>query len=151
VRRGCRKFLRLCFAFRTLTSHSAESDALPPSFHIQSAVDDFFLHSHNQPYSFFNELNFRIRLAEGLLPDYLIFAVLATAARFSTTNVNKAATGHAGAQSSWKLISKHMETDEESDISIVQAATLLAIFDFTGILKSSIERFAKTLTWRPSL
>lgn len=50
---------------------------------------------------------------------------------------------HTCAQSSWKLISKHMETDEESDISIVQAATLLAIFDFTGIPKPINERLNK--------
>jgi hypothetical protein len=48
--------------------------------------------------------------------------------------------GHAFARKSWKLVSKHMENDEESDVSVVQATTLLATFDFTGTSKYMKDR-----------
>ena len=104
---------------------------------IQAAVDEFFLHSHNQPYSFFHEFNFRSRLAEGLLPDHLLLAIVASADRFSE-NGTRGQVGHSCAQRAWDLVSKQLDSDTQPDLNCVQTTTLLAIFDFVGTLNPPI-------------
>ncbi len=113
--------------------------SFPSSSQIQAAVDEFFLHSHNQPYSFFHEFNFRSRLAAGLLPDYLLLAVVASADRFSEDGT-RGQIGHSCAQRSWDLVSKQLDSDTQPDLTTVQATTLLAIFDFVGTLHPAIMR-----------
>ncbi|KAH6664263.1 fungal-specific transcription factor domain-containing protein [Halenospora varia] len=111
-------------------------DTLPPPRVLESLIDIFFLRAHNQPYSFFNENKFRRKLAENLLPDYLIFAVLVSALRFSNdpyfNNVrHEAATGYA--RESWKhLVSTWFAPESDPNIHICQAITLLSIFDYTA-------------------
>ncbi|RAH40590.1 Zn(II)2Cys6 transcription factor [Aspergillus brunneoviolaceus CBS 621.78] len=51
---------------------------------LDSIMDTYFLHVHNQPYSNFQEISFRQELRNGTLPRCLILAMLASAVRFST-------------------------------------------------------------------
>lgn len=102
--------------------------------HIRIAVDDFFEHSHNQPYSFFHEETFRSRLEQNLVPEHLLLAVLAAAARFAKGEANRISAGRVWADRSWDLVLKRLDSDEEIDVSVVQAAALSAIYDFVGRL-----------------
>lgn len=99
------------------------------------------MHCQNQPYSYFHENTFRRKLAEGSLPEYLILAFLATALRFSTDPYFRnmqAAAADAYASASWKaIVSQQLTQEDGMDLQIVQAANLLAIIDFTGILSLS--------------
>jgi hypothetical protein len=101
-----------------------------------SLVDTYFSCVQNQPYTFFHEQNFRQRLNDGLLPDYLIFAVLASALRFSDDPYYHGAGLEATAvyaKESWKqIVSTWFATESDPDIYICQAITLLSIIDFTG-------------------
>lgn len=104
---------------------------------LSDVVNLYFSYSHNQPYSFFHEGNFRQRLTDGLLPDYLTFAILANAARFSTHTFfhgNPSSFAETYANRSWHAIVSNVFTRAEApDFCTVQAITLLAIFDFTGM------------------
>jgi hypothetical protein len=103
---------------------------------ILSTVDEFFQYSHNQPYSFFHEGNFRQRLSAGQIPDHLLFAVLATAIRFSKHPFFEGRTHEAAvayANRSWRsIVASCFIGGESADIRTVQTITLLSIFDFTG-------------------
>ncbi|KAJ3560206.1 hypothetical protein NPX13_g9383 [Xylaria arbuscula] len=109
---------------------------LVPQPVILSLVDDFFRCSHNQPYSFFHEQSFRRRLSDGLIPNYLLFAVLATAVRFSSHPFFESQAHEAAitfANKSWKaIVSSCFARDEKATIMTIQTITLLAIFDFTA-------------------
>lgn len=101
-----------------------------------STIDVYFLYCHNQPYSFFHEANFRRRLSDGLIPDHLLFAILATAVRFSTHPFFAGKTHEAAvtyANKSWRsIVGSCFARNEVADVMTVQTITLLAIFDFTG-------------------
>lgn len=105
-----------------------------------AVVDAYFIYCHNQPYSFFNEGNFRRGLSQGSLPEHLLLAVLAYAVRFSghayfNGRWYEAAVGYANR--SWKsVVSSCITVSRTADVSIVQTIALLALFDFTG--KSNI-------------
>lgn len=115
---------------------SRPSTALPPPEALRSLVDVYFRHVHNQPYSYFQEANFRQKLALGLLPKCLIMAIIASALRFSNDtyyedSIQEAIESYA--KESWVYILKqHMTNDNSPDIHVVQAASILAIIDFTG-------------------
>ncbi|CAI7586310.1 unnamed protein product [Penicillium manginii] len=108
-----------------------------PSPVLLSSIDLYFTYCHQQPYSFFHEENFRQRLMNGLIPDHLLFAVLATAVRFSTNSFFQGRTREATttyANRSWKAIVHRCFTrNDTADLMTVQTITLLAIFDFTGM------------------
>jgi hypothetical protein len=110
---------------------------LPPIEIVRSLVDDYFRFSHNQPYSFFHETNFRRRLESGQLPSHLIFSVLASAVRFSTEpffDTNQKSSAKTYAKIAWQsIVSKWLANGDDGDVHLVQSMTLLAIFDFTGI------------------
>lgn len=103
---------------------------------IAETLDLFFKFCHNQPYSMFHEARLRQRLAQGLIPRYLTFAILATAARFSDNPFY----GHRSfeisvfyARKSWSsIVATCFAVDRPADLTIVQTVTLLSIFDFTG-------------------
>ncbi|RFU28893.1 hypothetical protein B7463_g7455, partial [Scytalidium lignicola] len=103
---------------------------------LESLIDTYFSCVHNQPYSFFHEQSFRQRLANGVLPDYLKFAVLATALQFSENPYYNGARHEAStsyARKSWKqIVSVWFAPETDPDINICQAITLLSIIDFTG-------------------
>ncbi|KAF2102486.1 hypothetical protein NA57DRAFT_32280 [Rhizodiscina lignyota] len=109
---------------------------LPPREVRDSLVDLYFARVHNQPYSFFHEQSFRQRLALNSLPDFLLFAVLASAMRFSSDPYYGDASAEAiksYASESWKLIvSVWFGPESDPDIYICQAVTMLSIIDFTA-------------------
>ncbi|KAH8587353.1 fungal-specific transcription factor domain-containing protein [Bisporella sp. PMI_857] len=109
---------------------------LPPSEVLATLIDVYFSRCHNQPYSFFHEQNFRIRLVEGKIPDYLLFAVMATSLRFSTNlyfqgELQEAAASYA--RESWsQIVSTWFATESDPNLHICQAITVLSILDFTA-------------------
>ena len=115
-----------------LTFHSSENMFPLSTCLIQLAIDAFFLHSHNQPYSFFCESRFRQQVIDRSISDHVLYAVVASAARFMEDRYSKSDFGALCAQLSWNLLSKHLHSDTDADLSFVQATTLLALFDFTG-------------------
>lgn len=96
----------------------------------------FFGSVHNQPYSFFHEQNFRLNFSNGLLPDYLQFAVIASALRFSDDPYYEGRIFEATAAyalESWKrIVSAWFATESDPNIHVCQAIALLSIIDFTG-------------------
>lgn len=109
---------------------------IPPPAVLLDTTDVYFRHCQNQPYCYFHEETFRRELLAGRLPEYLIFAFLATAVRFSTDPyyANKQTeAGYHYARTSWQSIISHQLSKEDGmDFQMVQAANLLAIIDFTG-------------------
>lgn len=125
--------LALCRNLSMLNIPSSEILFPLSSSLIQKAINAFFLHSHNQPYSFFCESRFRQRALDRILPDHVIYAVVASAARFMEDQYSKSNFGALCAQKSWDLLLKHLHSDTDADLGFVQATTLLALFDFTGM------------------
>ncbi|KAH7076722.1 fungal-specific transcription factor domain-containing protein [Paraphoma chrysanthemicola] len=108
---------------------------LPPPQVLSSTMDKFFSCFHNQPYCFFHQETFQEQLRNSELPKYLIYAVLGIAIRFSDDPfyVNKDHTAAQYASLAWKdVISRIFDSEEALDYRLVQAATLLSIYDFTA-------------------
>ena len=124
----------------SLTRTSSVSDL--PKVTLDRIIDDYFRYSHNQLYSFFHEETFRRKMADGTLPDFLLEAVIVSALRFSNDQYfdndfffmdKRKVTADAFARKSWKQItSKYVDGEEECGVSVVQAVTLLAIFEYIG-------------------
>lgn len=112
------------------------SVTLPPVEIIVSTVNLYFDHCHNQPYCFFHEETFRQQLTDNTLPEYLVLAVLAMALRFSQESFfvnDDLHTAKNYAYKAWKeVVRQSFESEEGLNHHLVQAATLLAIQDFTG-------------------
>lgn len=110
--------------------------ALVPESALQSAIDLYFLFCHNQPYSFFHESTFRNDFEHGLVPEYLVLSILTMSIRFSYDpffhgRQEQLTTEYA--LRAWNLVLQQcFSTEEGLDYHAVQAATLLAIHDFTG-------------------
>lgn len=122
----------------TNPSVSRRFTTLPPHSIMQSLVDTYFLHAHNQPYSYFHEESFRERLAYRVLPKCLVFAVLATAIRFSHDEYFSCAVHEATeayAREAWLSdLHDHMIAENCPNLHVAQTTNLLAIIDFTGKL-----------------
>jgi hypothetical protein len=88
----------------------------------------------------FHEDNFRLRIADGSLPDYLLFAFLATALRYTTDSYYHGTQAQAAeeyAKQSWHcIVSQWCAIETAPGICIVQAITLIAELDFTGTTTS---------------
>lgn len=132
--------ISLSYVKLRLISHSSLTELPPPQI-LSSLVDIYFARVHNQPYSFFHEQSFRQRLADDLLPDYLKFAVIASALRFSEDPYFNGAYHEASAsyaKESWRqIVSVWFAPETDPDIHICQAITLLSIIDYTSILPSA--------------
>ncbi|KIV97761.1 hypothetical protein, variant [Exophiala mesophila] len=121
-----------------MTLHSTESTRSPgavlPPLDVQlAAINDFFRYYHSQPYCFFHEPTFRTQFSRGLLPDYLILAVLSIALRYSKTYDSTGAIAVDLAARGWSLVvAAAFNSDQNPTYRLVQAATLLALFDFTA-------------------
>jgi hypothetical protein len=121
---------------RTSSNLGRSFRQLPPPEVLADLVDTFFSRVHSQPYSFFHERSFRERLADGLLPEYLQFAVVASSIRFSSNpyfqgNHSEAITRYAS--ESWKqIVSLWFGPESDPDLNICRAITLLSVIDFTG-------------------
>lgn len=109
---------------------------LPPQSVMDSLINLYFERAHNQPYSFFHEESFRQHLELKSLPDFLLFAVLASAIRFSSDpyfSESKSEALRAYASESWKLIvAVCFGPESDPNIYYCQAVTLLSIIDFTA-------------------
>jgi hypothetical protein len=110
---------------------------LPPEPVVQSLVDTYFVHVHNQPYTYFSEKSFRQKLKNGLLPKCLILAVLASAIRFSDHPYYQ---GRAlemielYAKDAWlSVLHDHLAVEEVPNIHVVQTVNLLGVVNFTGM------------------
>ncbi|KAI1615969.1 fungal-specific transcription factor domain-containing protein [Exophiala viscosa] len=108
---------------------------LPPEGMIRSVLQTYFIHCHNQPYAFFRPEYFYWKFNRGEVPDYLLMAMLALAARFSSEpffeskNVEAIETY---SRTAWnEIFEKSFSEDFNLDIHAVQATNLLAIVDFT--------------------
>ncbi|KAM6525900.1 hypothetical protein FALCPG4_011432 [Fusarium falciforme] len=119
----------------TLSPRAFPPRAFPPRAVLLGCINDYFRHCHNQPYSFFHEASFRQSLERGLLPDHLVLAVLASAARFSSDpffcDPHESAVQYANR--SWKaIVVSCLAHNQAAHVQTVQTITLLAIFDFTA-------------------
>lgn len=100
-------------------------------------IDGYFRFFHNSPYSFFDEDYFRQEYRAGKLPPALQYAFFAVAFRFSPSiSIDKnPSQAQSYANMGWSAaMAQCFGNDEGPDYRMVQALTLLAIFDFTGNL-----------------
>ena len=109
---------------------------VPPLPVLESLAEVYFSNCHNQPYCFFLEAHFRPRLVDRSLPEYLLLAFVATAARYSThvyfENRQKEAI-ETYSRTAWRIILQQAFSSEQGlDLHVVQATNLLAVIDFTG-------------------
>lgn len=108
-----------------------------------AVIDAYFHYCHNQPYSFFHEENFRQRLRAQTIPKHLVLTVIAMAVRFClhpyfAGRVHEASVDYANR--AWKLIvSDCFTVGKVAEVSTVQTAALLGLFDFTGRLSRITE------------
>ncbi|KAH7376858.1 fungal-specific transcription factor domain-containing protein [Plectosphaerella cucumerina] len=111
-------------------------DNLVPPPVLRAVFRDYFLHAHNQPYSFFHEATFWTRLDAGLLPDHLLLAVLSHAIRFSTDpffGERARPTSVLFANMAWKaIVYLYFQERADADLAAVQTMTLLSMYDFTA-------------------
>ncbi|WPG99240.1 fungal-specific transcription factor domain-containing protein [Acrodontium crateriforme] len=126
-------------AFPLPRSNSSGSVIELPGFEVQKkVVDAYFKYCHNQPYCFFHEQCFRHRLNNGTIPEYLLLAVMSIASRFVPeanwpTAEQQAEAAAQYASKAWnEVFRQSFENEESLDWRVVQAATLLSIYDFTA-------------------
>ena len=103
----------------------------------EAIIENYFRFSHNQPYSFFHEDTFRQQFHSGLLPDAVLYAVLAIASRFSSNlgTHEKTRPTQRYADMGWAAaMTRCFGSDQGPDHRMVQAIALLALCDFTGKL-----------------
>lgn len=108
---------------------------------IQSLADVYFRCCDQQPYSYFHEDTFRRNLENGSLPYYLLLAFAATAVRFSSDSCftgRQAEVMDWYSRMAWSEIVKQSSSDTQSlDIRTVQAANMLGVVDYVGMLNPS--------------
>lgn len=103
---------------------------------MQDLTDVYFRHCHQQPYTFFHEASFRRCLQDGVLPAYLLWALAATAVRFSDDP--RFATCQAEAIDSYSrmawnsILQQSFSEAHDLTIRTVQAANMLGTVDFVG-------------------
>ncbi|UKZ72886.1 hypothetical protein TrVFT333_000523 [Trichoderma virens FT-333] len=98
-------------------------------------IDTYFLHVHNQPYTYFHEQSFRERLNYGVVPKCLLFAILASALKFSDSDYfagcRREAT-EAYAREAWlALLNDHLTVENNPSLQVAQASNILGVVDFT--------------------
>lgn len=115
---------------------SSKSSIVPPTIVLESLTDTYFRDCHDQPYSYFVEATFRERLQAGILPDFLLLAFVATAARYSKIPFLEDCREQAienYARTAWDIILRQAFSSEQGlNLYVVQATNLLAVIDFTG-------------------
>ncbi|KAF9889610.1 hypothetical protein FE257_007118 [Aspergillus nanangensis] len=123
-------------AFGSFAGLQTDHFSLPPRPVLRSVIDTYFIHVHNQPYSYFQEASFRQRLESNLLPRCLVLAVLASAVKFSTHEYYAGKTREATekyARESWmSVLTEYMAVEENMNVHVVQTVNLLAIVDYTA-------------------
>ncbi|KAF2210006.1 hypothetical protein CERZMDRAFT_113687 [Cercospora zeae-maydis SCOH1-5] len=113
----------------TAANNPRGSYFLPSSSTFQSVLDIYFTFCHNQPYSFFHASSLRRKHFEGLLPEYVICAILASSVRFATgllASTDCQFSAEECVDRAWQLLAPLCFGDlEHADVSVVQAVTLL--------------------------
>ncbi|PWY65934.1 hypothetical protein BO83DRAFT_440241 [Aspergillus eucalypticola CBS 122712] len=103
---------------------------------LNSIIDTYFLHVHNQPYSNFQETSFRQELQNGTLPRCLIQAVLASAVRFTTHEFyagRALETSEVYAREAWlSVLTDHLTAEDNIGVHVVQTVNMLAVIDYTA-------------------
>ncbi|KAH0533090.1 hypothetical protein TsFJ059_001700 [Trichoderma semiorbis] len=107
----------------------------PPPPVMAHLIDTYFLHVHNQPYTYFHEQSFRERLNYGLVPKCLLFGILASALKFSDSDYfagcRREAT-EAYAREAWlALLNDHLTVENNPTLQVAQASNILGVVDFT--------------------
>ena len=115
---------------------SSKFSVVPALPILKALTDIYFASCQNQPYSHFHERSFRQRLKDGSLPEYLLLAFVATAARYSSHEFFENRQSEAietYARTAWLIVLKQVFSSEQGlDLHAVQATNLLAVIDFTG-------------------
>lgn len=116
---------------------SSKFSTIPTLPVLEALADVYFTNCQNQPYCFFLERPFRQRLADGSLPNYLLMAFVATAARYSTHRYFENRQTEAietYSKNAWLIVLQQVFSSEQGlDLCAVQATNLLAVIDFTGM------------------
>ncbi|PYH40463.1 Zn(II)2Cys6 transcription factor [Aspergillus saccharolyticus JOP 1030-1] len=103
---------------------------------LDSIIDTYFLHVHNQPYSNFQETGFRQELQNGTLPRCLIQAVLASAVRFTTHEFYAGRvleTSEVYAREAWlSVLTDHLTVEDNVGVHVVRTVNMLAVIDYTA-------------------
>lgn len=107
----------------------------PPPAVMAHLIDAYFLHVHNQPYSYFHEQSFRDRVNYGLIPKCLLFAILASALKFSDSEYFQGSTREATeayAREAWlAILHEHLTVENNPTLPVAQASNILGVVDFT--------------------
>ena len=125
----------------SLTKHRSSPLSTIPDHVLDSTIDLYFLFCHNQPYAFFHEATFREDFDNGLISEFLVLSILTMSIRFSHEpyfqgRQEQLTTEYA--LRAWNLVLHECFSSEDGlDYHAVQAATLLAIHDFTGTVTSA--------------
>lgn len=129
---------------------------LPVKSVLAELIDTYFAHCHGRPYSYFHEPTFRQRVEEDAVPTSLLFALIATACRFSDRpeySADRAQSIAAYSSASWaRTFEQSFSYKHSLDITMVQTISMLAAIDFTsgyprhGWIKVALSvRFAQAL------
>ncbi|KAF4963728.1 hypothetical protein FSARC_8276 [Fusarium sarcochroum] len=117
---------------KSANSYPAQSPEVErPQLHtLLFAADVYFRFCHNQPYSLFHEPTFRRRLKNDSLPDYLVWAFLSAARRFSSLPVAQLKSvddASVYAARSWEFIKLPWDgtASPEEIVAIVQSIILI--------------------------
>ncbi|KAL6910718.1 fungal-specific transcription factor domain-containing protein [Trichoderma evansii] len=107
----------------------------PPPAVMAHLIDAYFLHVHNQPYSYFHEQSFRERVNYGLIPKCLLFAILASALKFSDSDYFQGSIREATeayAREAWlAILHEHLTVENNPTLQVAQASNILGVVDFT--------------------
>ncbi|KAK1253445.1 hypothetical protein MKX07_001522 [Trichoderma sp. CBMAI-0711] len=116
-------------------SNAMRFNTTPPPPVMAHLIDTYFLHVHNQPYSYFHEQSFRERLNYGLVPKCLLFAILASALKFSDSEYfrgSRREATEAYAREAWlALLNDHLTVENNPSLPVAQASNILGVVDFT--------------------
>lgn len=103
---------------------------------MQALIDTYFARVHDQPYSFFHEVDFRQRFESDRLPRHLLLAISALAIRFLnhpsfSGRVHEASAAYS--RQAWLLVlTEHLMVLNNVTLSVVQTISILAVVDYTG-------------------
>ncbi|KAH8799737.1 fungal-specific transcription factor domain-containing protein [Xylogone sp. PMI_703] len=114
-----------------------ESDSVPQTYTVLFAADIYFRFCHNQPYSLFHETHFRRRITAGEVPEYLLWAFLATACRYCALpdeGPNGAGDVALYASRAWRKLSIPWDgfIGEQEAVDIVRTILLVASIELTS-------------------
>lgn len=110
--------------------------SLPAKPVLAALIDTYFTYCHNQPYAYFHEATFRQRFEEDALPASLLYAVAATACRFSDDpqyHETHSQAIHSYSNAAWThIFQQSFSYEDDLDVTVVQALSMLAVLDFTA-------------------